>query len=258
MLHAILGNKSGRINVGGQSVPVRDIYKGLEDMITAAVVSRLPYLSPSIRQALFSLCLPESNKDFSYLRSVEFWPRLESNYQNQVEPDVVALFDWGTLLIEAKRPLDGAQCVDQWFREVDALANDDTYPGEIVFLALGGDSTTNRQFLSELSLKLQQQAYSICESHELCWLALARFVAQVLETENIGASDIAILTDIGLALELYGVNSHPTLETLPKYGLSLKDSLEKLAPWKPENIWQAMVLDKPIQAGRISKWMMDN
>ncbi|WP_067587301.1 hypothetical protein [Endozoicomonas ascidiicola] len=255
MLHAILGNKAGRIEVDGKSISVREVYKEREDMITAAVISRIPYLSPDARASLFKLCLPTSSKDYSEVLQVEFWPRLASIHQNQVEPDVIIKFDWGVLLIEAKRPSDGQQSTCQWFKEIASVSTDDDYKGEIVFLALGGKSVNNKVLLQELDAKLEYESYEISERHELSWTSLAGAITRLLDNDDILSSDTAILSDINSALELYGIFGRPSLRTLPKFDLSQRDSLAWLMPWQADDYWQDLVQVKRINAKRISEWL---
>lgn len=51
MLRAILGNKSGRISIGRESISVREVYKGREDMLTAEQwVKELEFLPSSYRE----------------------------------------------------------------------------------------------------------------------------------------------------------------------------------------------------------------
>lgn len=258
MLHAILGNKAGRIEVDGKSVSVREVYKGREDMITAAIFSRIPYLSQSTRHELLSLCLPDLSRDFSQ-GTVEFWPRFVSAVESKsyVEPDVTIKFDWGTVLIEVKRPLDGQQRLDQWFNQISSLsrARDDGYPGDIVFLALGGDKIVNSNLLNELPKKLKREGYKVYAARQLSWSTLARSTSQLRDRRTTQASDYAVLSDINLALELYGVSSHPTFDTLPNYGLSKKQSMIQLVSWKQDNYWQALVQSKHIQPNRIASWI---
>ncbi|WP_206747731.1 hypothetical protein, partial [Vibrio sp. 10N.261.46.E8] len=92
MLRAILGNKSGRISVGDESVSVREVYKDREDMLTAAIISRVSYLSDKALNKLFQRIFTNSQLDFSKLIEVEFWPNFSSSLQSRVEPDVIPLW----------------------------------------------------------------------------------------------------------------------------------------------------------------------
>ncbi|WP_207061780.1 hypothetical protein [Motiliproteus sp. SC1-56] len=207
MLHAIINNKAGRVEVNGVSVPLRQLYKEREDMITAAIFSRLPYLSEQVQRLLLGSLMPEAAVDFSQFVRTEFWPSFSSSLQERVEPDVVMRFEWGTLMVEVKRPLDGYQDGEQWYRELEALP-EEYWEGVVVFWAVGGDKKHNQRLIDELEARLQQcdRLNGPVQFFATAWRELAVVVDRLLGAEfSPTKADIAILTDMLAALDLYSV-----------------------------------------------------
>lgn len=94
MLYAITHGKAGRIEVSGQQIPIRQIFREREDMLTAVLFARIRYLFLETLHTLFSMLMPnQPNLNFGELNDVEFWPRFESSIQGQVEPDVILNFE---------------------------------------------------------------------------------------------------------------------------------------------------------------------
>lgn len=208
MLHAIINNKAGRIEISGAKVPLRQIYKEREDMITAAVFSRLPYLSNLARQKLLSRLLPGADVPFHQLVRTEFWPRFSSAIQDTVEPDVVLRFEWGTLLIEVKRPHGGAQDGEQWYRELEALP-DEYWEDRVLFWAVGGDRGRNQQIIAELEERLEQNEMvnGSVALFATDWREFAIALDQLRGADSeLAQSDEAVLADILAALDLYSVS----------------------------------------------------
>ena len=254
MLHAILNGKAGRVDVKGESIPVRKIYRDSEDMITAAVISRLPYLTPETRHTLLSRCLPESKQDYRLLDKVEFWPRFNSKVQKWVEPDVIMHFDWGILLIEAKRPtLREGQYLDQWWKEIEAVTKEH-HDKRIAFLALGGDQRYNQQLLNKLQEQLLQSSHRIEEALELGWSLLSAALQSIDDDIDIPASDLAVVTDIKAALELYGVSCHPDLKTLPTDTALRESTLSVISNWHTAPYFHALTHINDITIEGIKTW----
>lgn len=210
MLHAITENKTGRIEVNGKKVSIRQLFREREDMLTATIFSRLSYLSTPALHQFFSALIPSTDLSFGNLREVEFWPRfsLEGHKQNLVEPDVLLNFDWGTLVVEVKRPKDGIQSYQQWHRELDCLPNEYT-EGEVLLLALGGDSKHNQQMITQLNEKLVSIDFPFQPSlFEMNWKLFGNIINNIILKDNIKllSTDIAVFKDFLLALELYRVN----------------------------------------------------
>ena len=210
MLHAITQNKTGRIEVNGKKVSIRQLFREREDMLTATIFSRLPYLSRSALHQLFSALIPSTNLSFENLSEVELWPRfsLEGHKQNLVEPDVLLNFDWGTLVVEVKRPKDGVQSDEQWYRELACLPDEYT-EGEVLLLALGGDSKHNQRMITKLNKKLVSIDFPFQPSlFEMNWKSFGRIINNIMPKDNLELlpTDMAVFKDFLLALDLYRVN----------------------------------------------------
>ncbi|WP_145976635.1 hypothetical protein [Vibrio nigripulchritudo] len=211
MLRAILGNKSGRISISGESVSVREVYKDREDMLTAAIISRVSYLSDKALTNLFRSIFTKSILDFSKLKEVEFWPNFSSSIQNRVEPDVILHFDWGVMIIEAKRPHDSNQYAEQWIKELESLPL--SYrEGEIYFLSLGGSAANNTAELVRFEqLKDSYKNISIpfpTFMNYQTWEGLINYLQRSKDSGDLGRSDNYIISDMIEALELYHVHAN--------------------------------------------------
>lgn len=221
MLRAILGNKSGRISVGGESISVREVYKDREDMLTAAIISRISYLSDKALTNLFQSIFTNSPLDFSVLKEVEFWPNFSSSIQNRVEPDVILHFDWGVMIIEAKRPHDSQQYAEQWIKELESLPS--SYrEGEIYFLSLGGSAANNAAELARFSnLKDSYKDISIPLTTFMTyqtWEGLIDYLQCSKDSGDLDRSDNYVISDMIEALDLYHVHANI-------------HSLSSLKPW---------------------------
>ncbi|RRJ82602.1 hypothetical protein [Aestuariirhabdus litorea] len=207
MLHAIINNKAGRILVKEESIPLRQVYKEREDMITAAVFSRLPYLSEPTLQLLLETFLPDISTALSTLSGVEFWPRFSSTIQNQVEPDLILHFEGLKVVVEVKRPRDGLQHAEQWYRELEALP-EDYWLGDLIFWAVGGDPSHNQELIAGLAVRLEEDE-KISRSVPLFasdWISIAKGIDRLLRSDGpMTKADSVVLGDILSALELYAV-----------------------------------------------------
>lgn len=222
MLRAILGNKSGRICVGEESVSVREIYKNREDMLTAAIVSRLTYLSDSEVDLLFNHIFVEANQDFHQISTVEFWPNFSSSIQERVEPDVIVHFDWGVMVIEVKRPHDSYQYAEQWIKELESLPY--SYrEGDIYFLSLGGSSANNTTELKRFEvLQSNFEDMNLPSPQGMSyqtWEGLINYLQARRDSGDLNRSDDNIIGDMIEALELYGVhtNIHSLKSLVPQH-----------------------------------------
>jgi hypothetical protein len=234
VLHAIIGNKSGRVEIKGEKIRVRDIYRDSEDMLTATIVSRIGYLSDSVLNALFRMVFSESERDFSQLCDIEFWPNFRSTIQDRVEPDVIMRFEWGTLLIEAKRPHDGFQYAQQWLNELESLPRSYLH-GDLYFLALGGSKRNNLEEIQSLSNMLGSDKYKAVPTPNiaeyLTWEKLANCLQELKDEQICSRGDDRILSDLIAALELYNVTSlRFDLSTLRSCGVSSL-SIDALHQW---------------------------
>lgn len=211
MLRAILGNKSGRISIGKESISVREVYKNREDMLTAAIVSRISYLSDDTLNHLFGSIFTSSSLNFALLNEVEFWPNFTSSIQQRVEPDVILHFDWGILVIEAKRPHNSHQYAEQWINELESLPSD-YQEGEICFLSLGGSATNNISELARFKALLPTyENVSIPHPTFMAyqtWEALINYLQRLKNSGDLNRSDGNIISDMIEALELYHVHAN--------------------------------------------------
>lgn len=207
MLYAITHSKAGRIEVSGQKIPVRQIFREREDMLTAALFSRMQYLSSETLHTLFSILIPDQpDLNFGELKDVEFWPRFDSSLQGQVEPDVILHFEWGTLLVEVKRPKDGIQSCEQWYRELESLPAE-YVEDTVLFWALGGESQHNLEMLEQLKLWCIEGEHIDFEPdlYQSGWECFGKTVYQLVSENELPATDTRVLNDMLEALKLYRV-----------------------------------------------------
>lgn len=210
MLRAILGNKSGRISIGKESISVREVYKDREDMLTAAIVSRISYLSDDTLNHLFGSIFTSSSLNFALLNEVEFWPNFTSSIQQRVEPDVILHFDWGILVIEAKRPHNSHQYAEQWIKELESLPSD-YREGEIYFLSLGGSAANNISELARFDTLIPTYG-NVSIPHPTImayqtWEELVNYLQRSKDSGDLSRSDESIISDMIEALELYHVHA---------------------------------------------------
>ena len=224
MLRAILGNKAGRVTINGQSVSVREIYKEREDMLTAAIISRVGYLSDAALNNLFNFIFESSRFDFHLLNEIEFWPSFSSSIQHRVEPDVILHFEWGIIVIEAKRPHNSFQDAKQWIKELESLPT--SYrEKEIYFLSLGGSSINNINELKRFERLIKTNAnISLPESIIMTyqtWEGLINHLQAIKDSGELNRSDGNIIADMIEALELYHVHANLySLSSLKPLGIN--------------------------------------
>lgn len=142
MLQAILHGKAGRIDGDkGQSISWREVFKGREDLMTAAVFGRFAYLSAPVQATLMQRWLGLTEPAFDDFEQIDFWPSfaLDNNIdRNRVEPDAVLNFASATVILEIKPPQGGDQYIDQWRREIASyLQAEDRSQLPLYFLAIG-------------------------------------------------------------------------------------------------------------------------
>lgn len=186
--------------------------KHCEDSLTAAIFSHLFHLPSEtfwrmLRNASYSLVLPEKAGEPSQL---DYWPKWapgESGNALYVEPDVFIRFDDFDLIIEAKLRDDGTQDRGQWTRELAAYACE--YGREkrpVCMIALGGldtevDVEIKYEWRDDSSSK---QLHKItCTVHMCRWRRLLYQCQQIKrELERVDApnsrnlADRRILTDM--------------------------------------------------------------
>lgn len=210
MLTAILNNKAGRIEQGGESLPWRDVFKTYEDLLTATVFERFNYLSQNTQHRFIAFLLEgtldKSILDLGCLHKIEYWPRfsIENNSQSSVEPDLILCFENANVLIEVKPPSGGGQYYAQWEREVLALKNNSRYTNrKLCFVALGGVNEAIHN--DELRNLKDEFPDFITHANILNWQQVASFLLN--DCQGCDERDTRIMNDIIAAIGLYGVNT---------------------------------------------------
>lgn len=195
MLRAIAQGKSRGSGLRGNKE-----FVGAEDLLTAAVFSRIAYLSEErIRQILEALpglsdLLPP---DLGRLEEVTFWPRLRGPDGRSVEPDVLLLFTQAAFLVEAKR-YDGVQQqnLEQLTGQQNAAAHElELGERPLIQLAIGG----NRE-IRDACARL-----SATEVGALVYLRWQELQDAALRLGNPSLSERRLGADIALAFNLHGI-----------------------------------------------------
>jgi len=141
MLQAVLSGKAGRIEQGGESLSWRELFKRSEDLLTATVFGRLPYLSDSAFKAVLGRLIgPAQAEQLSPFVQMELWPHLtEWEERSYVEPDVILRFESELVMVEVKPPFGGGQYQEQWRAQMTALSVETEYLEyeRVHFVALG-------------------------------------------------------------------------------------------------------------------------
>lgn len=201
MLHAIHHNK----------IP-RDLFRGNEDSLTAAVFERLRYLPKEllhhiIHQAVYQNipCL-----DLYQMESMEFWPNwdpTDTSNSNRVEPDVFIRTPKTDVIIEAKRYDRYQQTEIQWRNQIQAYHNEYREEGkDLIYIALGGIHE-----LRSSPLEVFGRTFPIYKSD---WSKLLEAIKEVKINLEYGAnllntsySVLRILDDLILCFSMYGFST---------------------------------------------------
>lgn len=214
MLTAILHGKAGRVEIDGHPISWRDLFRKREDLLTAVLFGRLPYLSEAAHDAFLSLLVGNEISDqLGQLRDIQFWPKLNSCKERRyVEPDLIIEYNDHRLLIEVKPPFGGIQSLSQWREEVRALQQQDDDPKQVVLVALG----RNQPEWRSLAIKLEKEFPSL-SLHVVCkeWPELLNGVRPMLEQAE--TRDARIFQDWLEAFYLFGMMNDmaPFSELLP-------------------------------------------
>jgi hypothetical protein len=119
VLNAILEGKAGRITLN-EGIPQswRTVFQSYEDLLTAAIWSRINYLSPAAMEHFFSALLGINGESWGAFESINFWPKYVfpnpvdenmklyfSGQERFAEPDVVITFEHIALIVEVKHRL---------------------------------------------------------------------------------------------------------------------------------------------------------
>lgn len=200
MLHAILHGKAGRIEQNGESLRWRDLFKGSEDLLTAAILGRLPHLSDQALHAFLYFLLGEEAVNLTEFQRIELWPKLESlEGRRYVEPDVLLHFENALVVIEIKPPFGGNQYKEQWIAQVNAIIHEEEleqYENRLYYVALGNVPVTP---LTHPELPQRFVQMTLRE-----WEPLRRYLQTTPEFESC-RQDHAIRDEWIQAFELFGM-----------------------------------------------------
>lgn len=213
MLSAILEGKAGRITLN-EGVPQswRTVFQAYEDLLTAAIWSRINYLSPPAMEYFFSKLLGKKGKNLGVFESITFWPKYVfpnpvdkklnlyfSGQERFAEPDVVITFEHAALIVEVKPPAGGMQYQQQWRKEIYTYLHDDDAKNTVHFLALGNLPRETETWFIELKSEFPRVDFHGMEWHQL------REIFQHEEWE--APQDKRIVADCLKALTLYGIRA---------------------------------------------------
>lgn len=211
MLNAILEGKAGRITLN-EGIPQswRTVFQSYEDLLTAAIWSRINYLSPAAMDHFFSTLLGINSDSCGAFESIIFWPKytfpkqveekMKLNLSGQerfAEPDLVITFEHTALIVEVKPPAGGMQYQQQWRKELYTYLNDDDAKATVHFLALGNLPAAAENWFGELKAEFPQVDF-----HGMEWRRL-REIFQHSEWK--APQDKRIVADCLKALALYGI-----------------------------------------------------
>lgn len=199
MFVAISKGKARRVEMNGQNVSWRSLYRRSEDLVTAVVWSRLAYLSPSSLQGVLSRLFPEIGQLCNELQSIELWP-----YWG-IEPDVVLHFDSLTLVVEAKRVNeDNWQSSSQWRGELEAAKK--RYPDkQLALFAIGGLGQHPEQEVIRLKQKLPP-SLQLIPVQGISWQQFYQVI--VAFTDVAHAGEAILIRDVCDAITANGVTPY--------------------------------------------------
>ncbi|MGG6134545.1 hypothetical protein ACQV2E_01540 [Pantoea allii] len=211
MLNAILEGKAGRIMLNeGIRQSWRTVFQSYEDLLTAAIWSRINYLSPAAMEHFFSALLGINKETRGTFESMTFWPKYVfpdsvdekmkvylSGQERFAEPDVVITFEHIALIVEVKPPAGGMQYQQQWRKELYTYLHDDDAKNTVHFLALGNLPGATEKWFIELKAEFPQVDF-----HGIEWRKLREIFSQ---SEWDAPQDKRIVADCLKALTLYGI-----------------------------------------------------
>lgn len=211
MLNAILEGKAGRIRLDSdESQSWRTVFQSYEDLLTAAIWSRINYLSPVAMDQFLSALLGINTASWGAFESIIFWPEYAfpepadekmkpylSGEERFAEPDLVLTFEHVALIIEVKPPAGGMQYQQQWRKELYTYLKDDNAKDAVHFLALGNLPAATENWFRELKTLFPQVDFYGIE-----W----RKIREIFQSSQWEApQDKRIVTDCLRALALYGI-----------------------------------------------------
>lgn len=248
MLQAVISGKAANIIVEGEKKSWRELFRTREDLITASIFGRLPYLSDalikSIMNNLLGITEISPSQDIGEFRSINFWPRYQQDGSqcSYIEPDLLIEFSQATILVEVKPPWS-AQGIDQWKREIFAfIGKDQDLDTPLYLLALGGEVPTWKQDAAHLENQFKhiRLRVSTCT-----WQQLNHCLYQLSDQSE--GRDSRILEDQLHALTLHGIRRplKPIGDLKGKSGVFdlnlLKSWLDETPqPEVTENTWESL------------------
>ena len=223
MFKAVIKNKSAGLNrdIENESAGKRigiEVSSVREDVLTAAVFSRLSYLpAPVFWRLLCDLFHVLPRRQLAELKTIEFWPSWDhpSKDRMRVEPDVFLQFNIGDptltvdLLIEMKRYEDWSQYAGQHIDQLKSYFYEDEGESvnledkgeQLYFLALGGlgkNPQTQMDILKEESLatfkNTDESKFNKDHIGGASWTSLSNLVQKSLI--NSSGHERRILSDI--------------------------------------------------------------
>lgn len=249
MLQAILHGKAGCIEGDkGQSISWREVFKGREDLMTAAVFGRFAYLSAPVQATLMQRWLGVTDTTFDDFEQIDFWPSFSlanNDDRNRVEPDAVLNFGSATVILEIKPPAGGDQYITQWRREITSyLQAEERSQLPLYFLAIGRipSRTVVNDWIKELNTEFKRQLAGI---NALAWQPVVNDIL-ALDKGTLACEpnqqDKRIIDDILHAARLYQLKTQVySWQTLLDYQLPRLSLQPPLLCDKP-------ILNAPAQA----------
>jgi hypothetical protein len=234
-----------RLREGLEEFRYADVFKLNEDFLTAAVFSRLLYLTS---EALSSLLLRGLEVNLGPLKEAAFWPawsvESKSGETIRVEPDLYVQFEDRDVIVEAKlNDNPGCHAPEQWSREWAAW-----YKGEhsqrekqAVLLAIGGLGATNVMSEAEAT-RIGIAANRLLQTD----------FPGVPSIQWVGLSWQELYDGLGseILVELNSQLAHDLTEILRYFGLRRYEFLNDLS--KPK--WQSTRAINDESFGVVSRW----
>lgn len=208
MLAAVLHGKAGRISIDGEDRSWREVFRQREDLLTATIFERFPYLSEQGESDFLNIFLPKEHVDkLGDYQEIIFWSKLKGiKERRHVEPDVIINYENALILIEVKPPFAGQQNPDQWRNEITALLNDDEWdiPEKVYFISLGGNSKISQSIRQQVEQEYVDEEVLISL---MSWEKLQHEIAEL--HNNTTNRDNRIYTDWLSSLALFGLTERP-------------------------------------------------
>ncbi|MDH1629679.1 hypothetical protein [Pseudomonas mosselii] len=231
MLTAILHGKAGRVALDGRSVSWREVFRQREDLLTAVLFGRMPYLSDEAQANVTSLLLgPDIAAALGPLDDIVFWPKLEKEGRSFVEPDVVIEYPRCRVLVEVKPPAGGKQSLPQWREELQAFLAQENDPKQTVLLALGNNPAQWKSWAATLEAEFTDLSVRVVGRE---WRDL--HLGLLAHKPLLQLRDARVYEEWLQAFSLFGMNVQPLpftdlLASVGKIG-DLRSALHTLECW---------------------------